>query len=164
MFAVKVFEGGDATIGLLMSARGAGALTGPFIFRRWARGRDDRLFLGLTIAGLIFGAGYALFAIAPTVWLAAIGACIAHIGGGSTWTLSTYGLQRWTPDAIRGRVFSFDYGLVTLTIAGSVFAAGLMADRVNPRAVALGISGVAITWVLGWTVWRRRLFRRRAID
>jgi MFS family permease len=162
VFAVKVFKGGDATIGLLMSARGAGALTGPFLFRRWARDRDDRLFLGLTIAGLIFGAGYALFAIAPTVWLAAVGACIAHIGGGSTWTLSTYGLQRWTPDAIRGRVFSFDYGLVTLTIAGSVFAAGLMADRVNPRAVALGISGVAITWVLGWTVWRRRLFRERA--
>ncbi len=160
VFAVKVFKGGDATIGLLMSARGAGALTGPFLFRRWARDRDDRLFLGLTIAGLIFGTGYALFAIAPTVWLAAAGACIAHIGGGSTWTLSTYGLQRWTPDAIRGRVFSFDYGLVTLTIAGSVFAAGLMADRVNPRAVALGISGVAITWVLGWTVWRRRLFRR----
>ena len=160
VFAVKVFEGGDATIGLLMSARGAGALTGPFLFRRWARGRDDRLFLGLTIAGLIFGAGYALFAIAPTVWLAAVGACIAHIGGGSTWTLSTYGLQRWTPDAIRGRVFSFDYGLVTLTIAGSVFVAGMMADRMNPRVVALGIAGVAITWVLGWTVWRRRLFRR----
>jgi MFS family permease len=160
VFAVKVFEGGEATIGLLMSARGAGALTGPFLFRRWARDRDERLFLGLTIAGLIFGAGYALFAIAPTVWLAAVGACIAHIGGGSTWTLSTYGLQRWTPDAIRGRVFSFDYGLVTLTIAGSVFTAGLMADRVNPRIVALGIAGVAITWVLGWTVWRRRLFRR----
>jgi hypothetical protein len=26
--------------------------------------------------------------------------------------------------------------------------------------VALGIAGVAIAWVLGWTVWRRRLFRR----
>lgn len=159
VFAVKVFKGGDATIGLLMSARGVGALIGPFIFRRWARGRDDRLFLGLTIAGLIFGAGYALFAIAPTVWLAAIGAGIAHLGGGSTWMLSTYGLQRWTPDAIRGRVFSFDYGLVTLTIAGSVFFGGLAADHISPRAVALGISGIAIAWVLGWTVWRRRLLR-----
>lgn len=159
VFAVQVFEGGDATIGLLMSARGLGALTGPFIFRRWARGRDERLFLGLTIAGLIFGAGYGVFALAPSAWVAAVGACIAHIGGGSTWTLSTYGLQRWTPDSIRGRVFSFDYGLVTLTIAASVFFAGLAADRTSPRAVALGISGVAIAWSLGWTIWRRRLLR-----
>ncbi|HJR19057.1 MAG TPA: MFS transporter [Actinomycetota bacterium] len=162
VFAVKVFDGGDATIGFLMSARGAGALIGPFIFRRWARERDERLFLGLTIAGLIFGAGYMLFAVAPNAGIAAIGAAIAHVGGGSTWTLSTYGLQRWTPDAIRGRVFSFDYGLVTLTIAASVFIAGLVADSVDPRIVAFGIACVAIGWVLGWTVWRRKLLRIKA--
>jgi MFS family permease len=159
VFAVKVFNGGDGTIGLLMSARGLGAVTGPFIFRRWARGRDDRLFLGLSIAGLIFGSGYLIFALSPNVWIAACGAAIAHAGGGSTWTLSTYGLQRWTPDAIRGRVFSFDYGLVTLTIAASVFAAGVVADNVNPRYVAATIATVAIAWIGVWTLIRRRLFR-----
>jgi predicted MFS family arabinose efflux permease len=162
VFAVQVFDGDEATIGMLMSARGVGALIGPFIFRRWARERDERLFLGLTIAGLIFGSGYVLFAVAPAAWVAAIGAGIAHMGGGSIWTLSTYGLQRWTPDAIRGRVFSFDYGLVTLTIATSVFVAGLLADRVDPRFVALGISGVAIVWISAWTVWRRRFLRIKA--
>lgn len=159
VFAYKVFDGGSATIGLLMSARGAGALTGPFLFRRWARDRDDRLFLGLTIAGVVFGCGYLLFAVAPTSWIAAVGALIAHIGGGSTWTLSTYGLMRFTPDEIRGRVFSFDYGLVTLTIAGSVFFAGLAAASVDPRVVAAGIASVAIAWAVVWTAWRRRLFR-----
>ena len=159
VFAVQVFDGDDATIGMLMSARGVGALVGPFIFRRWARERDERLFLGLSIAGLIFGSGYVLFAVAPAAWVAAIGAGIAHMGGGSIWTLSTYGLQRWTPDAIRGRVFSFDYGLVTLTIATSVFVAGLLADSVDPRLVALGISGVALVWITTWTVWRRKLLR-----
>lgn len=162
VFAVKVFKGGSGTIGLLMSARGLGAVTGPFLFRRWARGRDERLFTGLTIAGLVFGAGYTLFAVAPEAWLAAIGACIAHIGGGSTWTLSTYGLQRFTPDAIRGRVFSFDYGLVTLTISGSVFFAGLAAERVNPRIVTLGIAGIAVAWSLVWTAWRRRLLKKHS--
>ena len=162
VFAVQVFDGDDATIGMLMSARGVGALVGPFVFRRWARDRDERLFLGLSIAGLIFGSGYVLFAVAPAAWMAAIGAGIAHMGGGSIWTLSTYGLQRWTPDAIRGRVFSFDYGLVTLTIATSVFVAGLLADRIDPRIVALGISGVALLWISTWTVWRRRLLRIKA--
>ena len=159
VFAYKVFKGKAETIGLLMSARGLGALMGPFLFRRWARERDDRLFLGLTIAGLIFGAGYLGFAVAPTAWFAAVGAYVAHIGGGSTWTLSTYGLQRFTPDAIRGRVFSFDYGLVTLTIAASVFFSGLAAEHIDPRVVAAGIAGLAIAWALAWTAWRRRLFR-----
>ena len=162
VFAIEIFHGGAGTVGLLMSARGLGALTGPFIFRRWARERDDRLFAGLSVAGLIFGCGYLLFALAPSSLAAGAGACVAHIGGGATWTLSTYGLQRYTPDSIRGRVFSFDYGLVTLTIAGSVFFAGLAAERVSPRAVAAGIAGVAIAWALAWTAWRRRLLRAPA--
>ena len=159
VFAYDVFHGGGATIGFLMAGRGLGALTGPFLFRRWARGRDERLFTGLSLAGLIFGVGYLLFALAPSSWVAGVGACIAHIGGGSTWTLSTYGLQRYTPDAIRGRVFSFDYGLVTLTIAGSVILAGVAAERFGPRPVAVGIAAVALGWAAVWTLWRRRLFR-----
>ena len=159
VFAYEVFDGGPEMIGFLMAARGLGAVTGPFIFRPWIRSRDDRLFLGLSIAGLLFAAGYGLFAIAPTVGIAALGACLAHIGGGSTWTLSTYGLQRFTPDAIRGRVFSFDYGLTTLTISASVFFAGLAAEHANPRVVAGAVTLIAVAWVLTWTWWRRRLLK-----
>lgn len=159
VFAVDVFHGGAGTIGLLMSARGLGALVGPFLVRHWARGRDDRLFTGLSIAGAVFALGYLGFAVAPNVWLAAAGACVAHLGGGSTWTLSTYGLQRFTPDAIRGRVFSFDYAFVTLAIGGSVFFAGLAADHIDPRIVAAGASTIALALAAAWTVWRRRLLR-----
>jgi MFS family permease len=157
VFAVDVFHGKAGTIGLLMSARGLGALVGPFLFRRWARGRDDRLFTGLSIAGAVFALGYLAFAVAPTVWLAAAGACVAHMGGGSSWTLSTYGLQRFTPDAIRGRVFSFDYAFVTLAIGASVFFSGLAADHIDPRIVAASVATLAFALTVGWTVWRRRL-------
>jgi MFS family permease len=159
VFAYDVFHGGVGTIGFLMSARGLGALTGPFIFRRWTRGHNDRLFTGLSLAGVVFAGGYALFAVAPAVWIAAIGAAFAHLGGGAWWTLSTYGLQRFTPDAIRGRVFSFDYGLVTFTIGASVFFAGVAADHIDPRIVAGSIAGIALLWSAIWTLWRRRLFR-----
>jgi MFS family permease len=159
VFAVDVFHGGDGTVGLLMSARGLGALTGPFFARRWARGRTDRVFVALSAAGMVFALGYGVFAVAPTSYVAAIGACIAHIGGGSIWTLSTYGLQRFTPDRIRGRVFSFDYGLVTLTIAASAFAAGGAAERFDPRIVMGGIATAAFALAVGWTLWRRRLLR-----
>lgn len=156
VFAVDVFNGGPWTIGLLMSARGLGAVSGPFLFRRWAQARDQRLFLGLSIAGLIFGFSYLGFAVSPAAWVAAIAACVAHAGGGSIWTLSTYGLQRFTPDEIRGRIFSFDYGLVTLTIACSVFIAGLAAEHLGPRVVAASMAGIALAWFLAWTAWRRR--------
>ena len=163
VFAIDVFHGGRGTIGLLMSARGLGALIGPFLFRRWTRGRDNKLFTGLSVAGVIFALGYGVFSISPTVWLAGVGACLAHIGGGATWTLSTYGLQRFTHDAIRGRVFSFDYGLVTLTIGASVFFAGLAADHIDVRVVMGSVAMIAFGWAIAWTVWRRRLFSAQGV-
>jgi MFS family permease len=127
---------------------------------RFARRERRVLALLVVKAGFGLSAGViGLISVFAYKVFAAFGAFIAHAGGGSTWTLSTYGLMRFTPDAIRGRVFSFDYGLVTLTIAGSVFFAGLAAAHVDPRVVAAGIAGVALTWALVWTAWRRRLFR-----
>jgi MFS family permease len=159
IFAVDVFHGGEGTVGLLMSARGVGAVTGPFLARRWTGGRLDRLFSALSVAGVVFALGYGLFALAPSVWLAAIGAGVAHIGGGSMWTLSTYGLQRLTPDRIRGRVFAFDYGFVTLTIAGSVVLAGVAAEHFGPRRSAFTIAGLSLVLTVAWTFWRRRVLR-----
>lgn len=42
VLAVQVFRAGDAGIGWLMSARGAGALIGPFLFRRLFGTGEDR--------------------------------------------------------------------------------------------------------------------------
>ena len=159
IFAVDIFHGGAGIVGLLMSARGVGALAGPFLARRWTRGRVDRLFSALSVAGVVFALGYGLFALAPNVWVAAVGAGVAHIGGGSMWTLSTYGLQRFTPDHIRGRVFSFDYGFVTLTIAGSVALAGVAATHFGPRPAAFTIASLSLLLTVAWTFWRRRLLR-----
>ena len=63
-----------------------------------------------------------------------------------------YGLQRATPDAIRGRVFSFDYGLVTLTIALSTIVAGILSETLAPHAAVwtmvslVAIAGLAWFW------------------
>jgi MFS family permease len=159
IFAIKVFHGGAGTVGLLMSARGVGALVGPFFARRWIGGRANRLFSALSVAGVVFAAGYGLFALSPNVWFAALGACVAHIGGGTMWTVSTYGLQRFTPDHIRGRVFSFDYGFVTLTIAGSVVLAGVAATNFGPRPAAFTIAALSLVLTLAWTIWRRGVLR-----
>ena len=163
IFAVKVFHRGDTGIGILMGARGVGALIGPFLFRRWfLRGRDERLLTAIGVAFAIYAVSYSLFAGAPNIWLAAAAVVAAHIGGGANWTISTYGLQRFTPDHVRGRIFSFDYALITVTMAASFSLSGYVAGHVNPRVVQLGIGLMALTWACLWTVWSRRLLARHA--
>jgi MFS family permease len=100
-------------------------------------------------------ASYAIFPLAPGIWLAALLALCAHLGSGSQWTLSTYGLQRNTPDAIRGRIFSLDYGLVTLTIAGSTLLAGFIAEALPPRFAVWTMVGLIGVAGIGWTLLSR---------
>jgi hypothetical protein len=152
IFGREVFHGGDAGIGLLFAARGLGALIGPFLARSIITMDDRGLLRGIAGSFVVVVACYALFPVAPTIWLAALLTFGAHLGGGSQWTLSTYGLQRSTPDHIRGRIFSFDYGLVTMTIALSTLLAGFVAEVLPPRfAVWTMVSLIAIAgsaWVL----------------
>jgi MFS family permease len=133
VFGRNVFGAGDAGIGILFAARGLGALVGPFLARS-VMGTDDRgLIRGIGWSFVALTVAYTLFPLAPGIAVAAVLVFIAHCGGGAQWTLSTLGLQRATPDAIRGRVFSVDYGLVTLVIALSTLLAGLLADLFPPR-------------------------------
>jgi MFS family permease len=68
------------------------------------------------------------------LWAAAIVIFVAHLGGGSQWVLSSYGLQRLVPDYIRGRVFAVDFAMITLSLAFSSLAAAAISDSVGPRA------------------------------
>ncbi len=155
VFGTSVFHGGDAGIGLLFAARGLGALTGPFVARALVGTEDRGLLLGIGGSLAVLTASYALFPLAPSVWIAALLVFLAHCGGGGQWALSTLGLQRATPDAIRGRLFSLDYGLVTMTIAASTLLAGMLADAVAPSAAVWAMVGLVVLAGAGWIVLSR---------
>ena len=151
VFAERVFHLGEIGIGVLMSARGVGALIGPFLGRSLA-GRDDRrLYAAIALALVLFGLGYVAFGLMPTIALAAPAVAIAHLGGGAQWTLSSYGLQRVVPDRLRGRIFAFDQALITLTLTASSLVTGWAAQRLGPRPTAIGLGVVAVAWALTWT-------------
>jgi predicted MFS family arabinose efflux permease len=159
VFAHNVYGAGAAGIGLLMGARGLGALIGPFL-GRWIAGADDRHLLGaIGLALAVFGGAYIAFGLTPTLALAFVAVLVAHLGGGGQWALSTYGLQRIVPDRIRGRVFSFDFALVTLTLAASSAIAGWAADRFGPRPAAIGMGAAALAWAGVWWVATREIRR-----
>jgi MFS family permease len=157
VFGKEVFGAGAFGIGLLFAARGIGALLGPFVVRAIAK-RDDLQYASIGPAVLLFGIGYASLGMSKTLLAGSIAILLAHLGGGAQWQTSTYGLQRETPDAIRGRVFAADWGLCTLTMSISSVACGIAADRFGASAATIGTAMVCIAWAVFWSMWTRKLW------
>ncbi|HZD18211.1 MAG TPA: MFS transporter [Actinomycetota bacterium] len=151
VLAHESFHAGDIGLGLLMAARGVGAVIGPFVARAALGPEDRRLFGAIGVALATFGVGYALLGLAPGLLLAMPVVALAHVGGGAQWTLSSYGLQRIVPDRIRGRIFAFDGMLVTLTFGLSSVLTGVLADAVGPQETALLLGAFAAAWALLWS-------------
>jgi MFS family permease len=162
VFGAEIFDAGDAGIGVLFAARGLGALVGPFVARS-VMGTDDRGLIRAIAASFVAAATcYALFPLAPQLWVAALFVFGAHCGGGAQWSLSTLGIQRSTPDAIRGRVFSLDYGLVTMVIAASTLLAGTLADIVPVRLAVWVMAGLIVMAGSAWILFAWPLLTARA--
>jgi len=175
IFATRLFSGpgtggrltgglgsADTAIGILYGARGLGSLLGPFGARAVVRTDLRRLFPAIAAAMALFGGAYALFPAAPGLWAAAGIVLVAHLGGGTQYTMTSYGLQQMTPDRVRGRIMAFELGLVTLTMSVSLLAAGRAAEVVNPRAVVEALSGLTVAYAAVRAFATRGLWRQRA--
>lgn len=150
VLAKEEYGAGEVGIGILMSSRGVGALIGPFLGRRLAGPDDRRLFPVIGLALAVFGVGYALVGLMPTLLLAAPAVTLAHLGGGAQWMLSSYGLQRIVPDRIRGRIFAFDLSLITLSLTISALITAWTAERFGARPTATVMGLVAMAWAGAW--------------
>jgi predicted MFS family arabinose efflux permease len=138
---------------LLLGARGVGAVIGPLTSSAWARGRQSRLRSGVLIGFLAAALGYLAVGAAPSVWLAIAAVMVAHAGGSTIWVFSTTMLQIYADDRFRGRVFSAELSLFTLTVAASSYVAGRAIDwGVRPRQTAiltgLGVLLPAVAWAV----------------
>lgn len=159
VFATRVFSAGEVGIGVLMAARGMGALIGPFLARAVVGENESRLFVVLGACAGLFGGAYALFAATPVIWLALPLVTIAHIGGFALWTMESYGLQRTTPDQLRGRVFALDFTLASALMALSMLATGRLVESVDARVLMVAESVILIACAGAWTVVTRRFWR-----
>jgi predicted MFS family arabinose efflux permease len=155
VMALNVFDAGNVGFGILMAARGVGALIGPFLGHRIAGPGHRRLFPAIGLSLAVFGLGYMAMGAAPSLAIAAVTICMAHLGGGSQWMLSTYGLQVLVPDHIRGRIFGFDYMLITLSLSLSAVIASAVADAIGARVTVAILGGVALAWAGAWFVLSR---------
>jgi hypothetical protein len=109
------------------------------------------------VSALVNGAAYGIVPWVPAFGLVAVLVFVAHLGGGTQWTLSTYGLQVSTPDELRGRIFATDFALVTLTMSLSLLVSGALSDVLGARPVMAGLALVSLTWGAAYLLLTRRL-------
>jgi MFS family permease len=162
-FAARRFTGTSIATGLLFAARGLGAMLGPILARGVVGATPGRraIIAVCGVSTLTYSAVYAVFPFAHMFAVALVLVMCAHLGGGAQWSLSTYGLQRETPDHFRGRVMSLDYGLATLWIGASSIAAGVLADAWGEVSATWWLAAVGGGYGIVWLVWSLAALRTR---
>jgi MFS family permease len=160
---------GGAMLGMsiLLGGRGLGAMVGPLVAARWAGRSDHRLRLGILFGYLTIAVGYGVLGASRSVWTAAACAMLAHAGGSTVWVFSTTLLQFHTEDRFRGRVFSADLGLGSLTFAVTAYLAGRFLDAgISARTVAIGTGALMLVpaTILAVALWASRSKQASAIS
>ncbi len=151
LFGEEAAAAGIAT-SLLYMARGVGTGIGPVLSRRFF-GQSDRGLLRQIFSGYFVGAiGYALFAPLESLPLALLMIVLAHCGGSALWVGSTTGWQSKIDDSFRGRSFSVEFLLLTVSFTIGALGTGALYD--NTASIELSIWVACAAVVLGSLVWR----------
>ena len=159
--ALVQWGAGATGLGVLLAARGVGAMLGPLLATRLRRHDPHGGWL-MSLCGyaiVLYAIAYAALPVAPGLAVASVLVILAHVGGGGQWALSTIGLQGATPDALRGRVMALDYGLATAAIGISALAAALVTELASPATAIWSQVGMAALygglWLLATRRWRQ---------
>lgn len=151
---VSVEDGETATLGIIYVVTGLGTGLGPLVMRRRLGDTPPRLFLGITIGFIFTATGIAGLAFASNFPLFLLATFVRTIGTGTIWVFSAVLLQLSVPDAVRGRVFAFEFAALTLTQSVSILGAGYGLDNIgltiDQVTFAYGMLGMIVT--LGWVV------------
>ncbi len=165
VFGTTVFPGhsGPLWMGMIYSARGLGALVGAALLIR-IFGDSSRTMRRLLIAAYPLAlVAYLGLSRAESIGIAALAYFVAAIASGANWVMSGTLIQRDVDRRYLGRVFSVEFGTMTLVIAVMGWLAGTAIDTpdIGPRTVA-ALSGWALLvpfvfWSTHLLIVRRRL-------
>lgn len=132
---------GTLTLGLIYASTGLGTGLGPLIVRRWV-GKEHSSQLRAILGGLlalsigVLGLGFA----SSLGWV--LGASFLRaLGSGTVWVFSAAILQAIVDDEYRGRVFAFEFAVLTLAQSISTLWAGVALDQLQ----------LSVQDVLKWT-------------
>ena len=151
ILASDVFRVGASGFGFLQSARGLGAVIGSSIFIAMGQRPDQGRIL--FVSALLYGAGFALFGMAPSFSLALV--MLAFVGATDTIWSAARGtiLQMLTPERFRGRVM----GVFQLSNRGlhplGQLESGILVPLIGAREATV-MGGAIVSLMTLLTVWR----------
>ena len=116
--------------GLFFFARGVGTGTGPILARKFLTNQEKwPLLIGILVMISGFFYFFVGYTLGMNVWLTVFLVMLAHSASGANWVLSTILTQMWVEDEIRGRVFSIDMLIMSLTFSISSACAGYLLEK-----------------------------------
>ena len=142
--ATNVFDGGEGSTSLLVTAQGVGAVTAAFTLGGLTKALGVwRLMTGAVLA---LGPALVLYAVAPQLWVAAI--CLALVGAlyGYAFTSFAGVAQQSAPDEMRGRVLAVNSFVLGLLYPVGTLIQGALADSAGLRWVTAA-SGIILLGV-----------------
>ncbi|MCC6607299.1 MAG: MFS transporter [Anaerolineae bacterium] len=158
---LRIEDGGTASLGIIYVVSGLGTGLGPLFMRRILGSKPPRLIFGAALGMVLVAAGIWGLGTAPTFGLFLLATFVRTVGSGTIWVFSAVLLQIVVPDRYRGRVFAFEFAMLTLAQSVSTLLAGMLQDspRWGLQPGALLFSGLGALFSLGWLVfysWSRR--------
>ena len=167
-FAEQIFPlrgSGEATLGIIYAITGVGTGFGPLLLRRWLGDTPRRLLWAMTAGFWVLALGILGLSAAPTLPWFGVATLVRTVGSGSIWVFSAALLQMVVPDRFRGRVFAFEFAVLTFTQSLSIFWAGFAQDNLqwSVRQVTAGMGVCGLVVGLLWFLFHLFLLSRPAI-
>jgi len=143
------FGGDPRTLGLFTTAIGVGGLVSAVFAGPLKHARRHGLVMLVCVA--VWGGGFALFAVAPSLWLTLLALGIAGLADTFTVVVRSIIVQQATPDEFRGRVNAADFLVGAGGSELGSLESGLVGSWTTPVISALsgGLLTIAGALVIG---------------
>ena len=163
---LRIADGGTATLGIIYVMSGLGTGLGPLVVRRWLGDAPRRLLTGITLGGILLAVGIGGLSAAPTLGLFLLATLLRTVGSGTVWVFSAALLQMVVPDRFRGRVFAFEFAVLTFTQSLSIFGAGYLQDAggLDVRTVTAVMAGLGLVVWLLWLIFYAGALRHQRAE
>ena len=157
-FAKEIFPigaDGSGTLGLIYFAVGLGTGLGPLLARRITGDEPIAMQWAILFTYLVMILGYTLMGWSSTLALLLIATLIRTSGSGTIWVYSSSLLQMIVPDRFLGRVFAFDFAMMTLAASVSTLWVGWAKDTLGlgPYQIVLMLGAIPLIMAIGWTLY-----------
>ncbi|MBO8163618.1 MAG: MFS transporter [Brevibacillus sp.] len=141
IYASDVFGAGDMGIGILYSIQGLGIIIGSVVVAKIVKDNNERMKRFFGWSYFVQGVFFLLFILSTNIYLGVVFLLGMRIAGGIIIPLDTTLIQRYTPQAVLGKVFALHGSIFTSVMQISMFLTGILLEVMSPQIVG-GIFGI----------------------